>query len=248
MWRRHRGLRPPGPERLLPSGARDRVPLPGVRNGEQFREVVTVTRHHKTIQGVRTTVVHDVLRRLDGTLAERTNDWYATDDSATSGTSERRPPPTTGVAASRTGRAPGSPVSAVDGAASSCPHRPSDECIPAGVRPGHRRGPGLDRPAPRPGHGAVRGRPGRASAASSGRASSRACCRPRSTHLASASCASVTCREETRRSIWSRSPVTSVAGRACRAQPEWSRQARPAGVVSTGSTGRSGLDRLDQPG
>jgi hypothetical protein len=52
----------------------------GSADGEQFREVVTVTRHHKTIQGVRTTVVLDVLRRLDGTLAELTNDWYATDE------------------------------------------------------------------------------------------------------------------------------------------------------------------------
>jgi hypothetical protein len=52
----------------------------GSADGEQFRETVTVTRQHKTIQGVRTTVVLDVLRRLDGTLAERTNDWYAIDD------------------------------------------------------------------------------------------------------------------------------------------------------------------------
>ena len=52
----------------------------GSADGERFRETVTVTRRHRTIQGVRTTVVLDVLRRLDGTLAERTHDWYATDD------------------------------------------------------------------------------------------------------------------------------------------------------------------------
>ena len=52
----------------------------GSDDGARFRETVTVTRRHKMIQGVRTTVVHDVLRRLDGTLAERTDDWYATDD------------------------------------------------------------------------------------------------------------------------------------------------------------------------
>lgn len=48
---------------------------------EHYRERVTVTHHTKTIQGVRTTVVLDVLRRTDGTLAEKTQDWYATDDS-----------------------------------------------------------------------------------------------------------------------------------------------------------------------
>jgi hypothetical protein len=52
----------------------------GTEDGERFRETVTVTRRHKTIQGVRTTVVLDVLRRVDGTLAERTEDWYATDE------------------------------------------------------------------------------------------------------------------------------------------------------------------------
>jgi len=32
------------------------------------------------IQGVRTTVVRDVLRRADGSLAEKTEDWYAPDN------------------------------------------------------------------------------------------------------------------------------------------------------------------------
>ncbi len=54
--------------------------LRGTDDGERFRETVTVTRRHKVVQGVRTTVVLDVLRRRDGTLAERTHDWYAADD------------------------------------------------------------------------------------------------------------------------------------------------------------------------
>ena len=53
--------------------------LRGTDEGEQYREIVTVTTRHRTIVGVRTTVVDDVVRRADGTLAERTRDWYATD-------------------------------------------------------------------------------------------------------------------------------------------------------------------------
>jgi hypothetical protein len=49
-------------------------------DGERFREVVTVTGRTRTILGVATTVVRDVLRRADGRLAERTRDWYAADD------------------------------------------------------------------------------------------------------------------------------------------------------------------------
>jgi hypothetical protein len=52
----------------------------GSEDGERFREIVTVTARTKTILGVRTTVVRDVLRRADGTLAERTRDWYAADN------------------------------------------------------------------------------------------------------------------------------------------------------------------------
>jgi hypothetical protein len=49
-------------------------------DGEPFREKVTVTGRTRIILGVRTTVVRDVLRRADGTVAERTHDWYAADD------------------------------------------------------------------------------------------------------------------------------------------------------------------------
>lgn len=51
----------------------------GSEDGETFREKVTVTHRMKVIQGVRTGVVRDVVRRADGTLAEKTHDWYAAD-------------------------------------------------------------------------------------------------------------------------------------------------------------------------
>jgi hypothetical protein len=54
--------------------------LRGTDDGERFHEVVTVTDRTKTVQGVETTVVRDVVRRADGSVAERTHDWYATDD------------------------------------------------------------------------------------------------------------------------------------------------------------------------
>jgi hypothetical protein len=50
----------------------------GVKDGRSARDVVTVTRLTKTIQGARCTVVRDNLY-LDGRLAERTTDWYAQD-------------------------------------------------------------------------------------------------------------------------------------------------------------------------
>jgi hypothetical protein len=53
--------------------------LRGTDEGEHYREVVTVTSRHRTIVGIETTVVDDVVRRADGTLAEKTRDWYATD-------------------------------------------------------------------------------------------------------------------------------------------------------------------------
>jgi hypothetical protein len=52
----------------------------GSDEGEQFREKVVVTHKTKSIQGVRTTVIDDVLRRADGSLAEKTRDWYAADN------------------------------------------------------------------------------------------------------------------------------------------------------------------------
>ena len=51
----------------------------GTDEGERLREAVRVTHHTKRIEGVRTRVVSDVLRRADGTLAEKTHDWYAAD-------------------------------------------------------------------------------------------------------------------------------------------------------------------------
>jgi hypothetical protein len=53
--------------------------LRGTDEGFHYRETVTITARHRTIVGVVTTVVRDVVRRADGTLAEKTHDWYATD-------------------------------------------------------------------------------------------------------------------------------------------------------------------------
>ena len=55
--------------------------LRGTDEGQHFRERVVVTYRTKVIQGVRTRVISDVLRRSNGTLAEQTTDWYATDNS-----------------------------------------------------------------------------------------------------------------------------------------------------------------------
>jgi hypothetical protein len=52
----------------------------GSDEGQRFREKLTITHKKRIIQGVRTTVVRDVLRRTDGTLAEKTKDWYAADN------------------------------------------------------------------------------------------------------------------------------------------------------------------------
>jgi hypothetical protein len=54
--------------------------LRGSDGDEKFVEKVRVTHRTKMIAGVNTTVVRDVVRRPDGTLAETTDDWYANDD------------------------------------------------------------------------------------------------------------------------------------------------------------------------
>jgi hypothetical protein len=54
--------------------------LRGRDGGEHFRERVMVTWSTRLIEGVRTRVVYDVTHRRNGTLAERTWDWYAADD------------------------------------------------------------------------------------------------------------------------------------------------------------------------
>ncbi len=50
----------------------------GIKDGQPSRDVFTVTRRTKVIQGVRCTVVRDRLY-LRGHLEERTQDWYAQD-------------------------------------------------------------------------------------------------------------------------------------------------------------------------
>jgi len=52
----------------------------GVKDGKASRDVVTVTRSTRTIEGVQATTVHDRLY-IGGTLEERTTDWYAQDRS-----------------------------------------------------------------------------------------------------------------------------------------------------------------------
>jgi hypothetical protein len=53
----------------------------GVKDGKRARDVLTVTHRHRSILGVRATVIHDRLY-LNGRLAERTTDWYAQDERA----------------------------------------------------------------------------------------------------------------------------------------------------------------------
>jgi hypothetical protein len=53
--------------------------LRGHDGADRFRERVTVTSRFRRIDGVRCRVVRDVLRRLDGSLAEKTHDFYAND-------------------------------------------------------------------------------------------------------------------------------------------------------------------------
>jgi hypothetical protein len=52
----------------------------GSDEGQRLHERVKVTHKTKTILGVKTTVVRDVVRRVDGSVAEATFDWYAPDN------------------------------------------------------------------------------------------------------------------------------------------------------------------------
>lgn len=52
----------------------------GTDSGQVFHERVLVTHKTKQIQGVKARVLLDVLRRADGTVAEKTHDWYAADN------------------------------------------------------------------------------------------------------------------------------------------------------------------------
>lgn len=55
----------------------------GTDGGRHYREKVVVTHRTKLVQDVRTRVLSDVLRRADGSLAEKTSDWYAADNAGT---------------------------------------------------------------------------------------------------------------------------------------------------------------------
>ncbi len=54
--------------------------LRGTDEDEHFKQTVRVTTQTRVVAGVTTTVVRDVVRRPDGTLAEKTDDWYAADE------------------------------------------------------------------------------------------------------------------------------------------------------------------------
>jgi len=56
--------------------------LKGTEAGERLVERVVVTDRTKTIQGITTTVIRDVIRHK-GVLVEKTVDWYAADDAGT---------------------------------------------------------------------------------------------------------------------------------------------------------------------
>jgi hypothetical protein len=57
--------------------------LRGSDEDGHYLERVTVTHHTKLIQGVRTRVIRDVVHRRDGSLSEKTRDWYASDNDGT---------------------------------------------------------------------------------------------------------------------------------------------------------------------
>ncbi len=50
----------------------------GIKDGKPSRDVVTVSRATRMIEGVKATSVHDDLY-VEGRLEERTTDWYAQD-------------------------------------------------------------------------------------------------------------------------------------------------------------------------
>lgn len=54
--------------------------LRGHDDGHRFTQRTTVTDRRRRVDGVRTRVVRDVVRRADGSVAELTHDWYAVDD------------------------------------------------------------------------------------------------------------------------------------------------------------------------
>jgi hypothetical protein len=53
--------------------------LRGSEGAHHFREVVRVTRRTTVVDGIRCRVIRDVSHRSDGSLAEKTHDWYAAD-------------------------------------------------------------------------------------------------------------------------------------------------------------------------
>ncbi|TIC87454.1 hypothetical protein E8D34_10030 [Nocardioides sp. GY 10113] len=73
----------PGRNPWFPLRPGTRWVLRGVDEGHRLVERVVVTRRHRVVAGIRARVVRDVVRRADGSIAERTRDWYAVDDRGT---------------------------------------------------------------------------------------------------------------------------------------------------------------------
>jgi hypothetical protein len=76
------GFGDPRPNRWFPLEPGTVSRYRGAEEGRRFTERVAVTARTKVVYGVTATVVRDVLRRADGSVAERTSDWYAADDAS----------------------------------------------------------------------------------------------------------------------------------------------------------------------
>jgi hypothetical protein len=72
----------PQPNEYFPLEPGWTATLHGSEDGERLVERVVVTDRTKVIQGITTIVVRDVIRH-QGMLVERTDDWYAADDTGT---------------------------------------------------------------------------------------------------------------------------------------------------------------------
>jgi hypothetical protein len=77
------GFEHPRPNPWFPLRRGDAWVLRGTDAGRHYTERVTVLHRRRLVAGVRTTVVRDVLRRADGSVAELTHDYYAGDHRGT---------------------------------------------------------------------------------------------------------------------------------------------------------------------
>ena len=73
-------FRDPQPNAWFPLRPGTTWRLRGIEDGRHLHQRTFVTDRTRRVTGVRTRVVRDVVRRADGSIAELTHDWYATDD------------------------------------------------------------------------------------------------------------------------------------------------------------------------